>query len=103
MTREDLHKKFRNLFGQGSSPHVYYQPPESIKLEYPCIIYNKSRKYAIHADNDKYLKYTSYDVLVISKDPDDPLVDLVWNLQNCRHDRSYSSDNLHHDAFTITI
>ena len=103
MTREDLHKEFRSLFGTGSTPHVYYQPPESIKLEFPCIIYNKSKKYAIHADNDKYLRYTSYDVTVISKDPDDPLVDAVWDITNSTYDRSFVSDNLHHDTFTITI
>ena len=103
MTREDLHKQFRALFPEGSTPNVYYQPPETIKLTYPCIIYNKSKKYAIHADNDKYLRYTSYDVMVISKDPDDPLVESVWDLNHCKHDRCYVSDNLHHDAFTITI
>ena len=34
---------------------VYFQPPESVKLVYPCILYEYSRASHIYADNITYL------------------------------------------------
>ena len=38
-TRLTLQTKLEDLLG---SKHVYYQPPENLKMEYPAIRYSKS-------------------------------------------------------------
>lgn len=38
-TRLELQSKLVELLG---SKHVYYQPPESVKIEYPAIVYSKT-------------------------------------------------------------
>ena len=85
-----------------SSGNVYFQPPESVKLSYPCIIYNKRSGDYRYADNGSYTRIPGYDVMVISKDPDfvDTL-DIPDRFQMCRFDRHFVSDNLNHDVFVI--
>lgn len=46
--RVDLHRKFEIALG---SKNVYFQPPESVKLKYPCIIYGLSKLPIKHADD----------------------------------------------------
>ena len=38
-TRIELQSKLEELLG---SRQVYYQPPETVKMEYPAIVYSKS-------------------------------------------------------------
>ena len=49
--RLELHNILVGLLG---SNHVYYQPPESLKMEYPCIRYNRSNINSGRADNINY-------------------------------------------------
>ena len=81
--------------------HVYYQPPESKKLEYPCIIYSRDKLESQSADNQPYLTYCAYNMKYITKDPDDPLVVRLAELPKCKHGRHYTSNNFHHDSYTI--
>ena len=97
-TRIELHHKLVELLG---SSNVYYQPPESLKMKYPAIRYSKSKIESIHADNKKYSKNTRYELIVISEDPDDPVIDKLLDLQYCLHDRRYVTNNLYHDSFTL--
>ena len=50
--RLELQTKLENLFG---NRRVYYQPPENLKMEYPCIRYSKSDIISRHADDIKYV------------------------------------------------
>lgn len=98
-TRLDLDEELRTALG---SENVYYQPPESIKLKYPCIIYSRDLIDAKYADNKTYNTTNRYDVVIISKDPDFPLFDEFIHLfPMCRYDRSYTVDNLNHTAFSL--
>lgn len=82
--------------------NVYFQPPESIKLKYPCIIYERSKGLARQADNNTYLYTNEYEVIYITKDPDDAMVDtLLYHFPMMRHERFYAADNLNHDVFTL--
>lgn len=83
------------------SRNVYFQPPESIKINYPAIIYSRSRIDQDHADNDSYQIRKAYDLLVIDKNPDSVIPDNIIKLPYCSFNRHYVSDNLNHDAFTI--
>ena len=81
--------------------HVYYQPPESVKLVYPCIIYEQRSGDTRYADDVPYTFTISYTVTVIDKDPDSNLPYKVASLPMCRMDRCFTSDNLNHSVFVL--
>lgn len=81
--------------------HVYYNPPESIRLCYPCIVYHKSSEQKIPADDIAYLKHRSYQVTVIDCEPDSPIADKVAELPRCSFGNAYVSENLYHTSYTV--
>lgn len=83
------------------APHVYFQPTEKTKIEYPCIIYERASGLDIPADNIPYLIHKNYSVTVIDKNPDSEIPDQVRMLPMCTFDRHFVTENLHHDVFTI--
>ena len=83
------------------SRNVYFQPPESIQLKYPAIVYSRKKIDNKHAGNTVYQQLFSYELTVIDKDPDSEIVRKVSMLPTCKHDRHFKSDNLNHDVFTI--
>lgn len=97
-SRLELQEKLEKLLG---FKHVYYQPPESLKLEYPAIVYSKSKIDTKKANNSTYLKRIRYDITVIDKRPDNPVIDKLMELPYCSYDRPYKSDNLNHDVLTL--
>lgn len=87
---------------KGIVPNVYYQPPESKKLTYPCIVWSLNRIDPTHADNTTYAKSKSYQLILIHNDPDNTMVDQIADLPRCRMDRTpYQSNNMYHYPFTI--
>lgn len=93
-----LQTKLEELLG---SKNVYYQPPENLKMEYPCIRYSKSRISSRHADNMKYVNKISYDIMVIDKHPDNVVIEKILELPLSSYDRHYVSDNLNHDVIRL--
>lgn len=97
-SRLDLQYKLEELLG---ARHVYFQPPASVTMEYPAIKYSKSRIDTKKANDSTYSKFTRYELIVISKKPDDPVIDKLLDLPYCSYDRSYKADNLYHDALSL--
>lgn len=95
-----LHKELKELLG---NDNVYYQPPETLKIQYPCIIYELNRIGKDSADNNPYKIEPSYSVTLIHKDPDNDVVDRLINCPLSSFDKAYSADNLHHYVFTFFI
>ena len=83
------------------SKNVYYQPPESIKMQYPAIRYSKKDISIIYANNIGYLTRACYELIIISKLPDNPVIKKLLELPYCSYDRHYVADNLNHDVLTI--
>lgn len=84
------------------SSHVYFQPPESVKMSYPAIVYSRRSGETEFADNGRYTYMQGYDVTVISKSPDFvSTLDVPGHFPMCRSDRTFISDNLVHDVFVI--
>lgn len=96
--RLDLQSKLEELLG---SRQVYYQPPETIKMEYPAIVYSKKSIRTTHANDHVYSKTNSYEIIVIDKRPDNPVIDKILELPYSSYDRSYKADNLNHDVLSI--
>lgn len=97
-SRTDLQKILEELLG---SHNVYFQPPESMKLKYPAIVYSLNRIRPTYANNKKYLNAKSYSAILIDKDPESEFVNKLLELDYCQFDRPYQSDGLNHFAFTI--
>lgn len=97
-SRLKLHETLCSILG---SRNVYYQPPESVKIKYPAIVYSRSDIENRFANNSVYTQSFFYTVIVIDYDPDSEFVYRVSKLPNCRFDRHYVVDNLNHDAFTL--
>ena len=98
-TRLELQDALEDFLG---SRNVYHQPPESIKLKYPCIIYELNRIDQVYADNITYLKNKSYVITIIHKDADSTLPDDILDyFEGISFDRPYKADNLYHEVYTL--
>lgn len=96
--RLELQTLLEELLG---SRNVYFQPPENIKLNYPCIIYDFAKFQTTKADNRDYLRNRRYELTLIHRDPDNDLVDALQDLLYCNLDRTFKSDNLYLYTFTL--
>ncbi len=98
--RPEVHQLLKALFDDDA--HVYHQPPESVKLKYPCIVYKMTDIPVNHADNLHYVEHRTYQLTVIDPDPDSKLREKVASsLKWCSFSRSYVADNLNHFVFTL--
>lgn len=96
--RVELQSLLEEVLG---SRNVYFQPPSNIHMNYPAIVYARSRIANDHANDDVYRQSLSYELTVIDANPDSEIVFKISQLPMCRHDRHFASDNLNHDVFTI--
>lgn len=97
-SRLELQSKLEELLG---SENVYYNPPGSENMKYPCIRYSKKNIDVRFANNAIYSKKTCYEIIVISPIPDNPVIDKIMGLRYCSFDRHYKASNLNHDVLTL--
>ena len=96
--RLSLQETLVNILG---SNNVYFQPPETIRLQYPCIIYERSDIDKKYADNRAYMRMVRYSLTLITRSPESDLVKAILELPYCSYDRYYAADTLNHDVFTL--
>lgn len=96
--RLSLQEILVNILG---SNNVYFQPPETIKLQYPCIVYERSNIDNQYADNRAYMSMVRYSLTLITRSPESDLVKEILELPYCSYDRYYAADTLNHDVFTL--
>ena len=97
-SRIELQDELEKLLG---SKNVYYQPPESVKMEYPAIVYRRSNIDNNFADDLVYRQSYFYELIVIDKNPDNVFVEAILDIPYCTFDRHYKADNLNHYVFTL--
>lgn len=97
-TRLSLQAKLEASLG---SRNVYFQPPETVKLSYPCIIYELNKDRVDYSNDAIYKSKRQYTVMVIDRNPDSEIPDRIRNYPYCTFDRCYTADNLNHFVFTI--
>ena len=83
------------------STNVYFQPPPTCEMKYPCIKYTLSDKDVKYANNGKYINMDRYTITVIDEDPDSELPDKLEVFPLCQFDRSYPADDLNHWVFNL--
>ena len=96
--RTDLQLLLRTILGD---KYVYFQPPSTVKMTYPCIVYERSKIEGEHADNLVYQTKVQYTVTAIYTDPDSTLPFDLAKIPTAKHSGHFVSDNLYHDVFTI--
>lgn len=104
--RLELHEILRgiiNMTEPNGDDHVYFQPPESVKMKYPAIRYVRKPMKHIRADNIIYRHLNAFELTLIDKNPDSEYIGKLLSLPYCSHDGHYKADNLNHDKFTIYI
>jgi hypothetical protein len=80
---------------------VYFQPPPTVNMLYPCIVYRRDYELINFADDKPYLHRKRYQVTVIDRNPDSIIPDKVAQLPLCSYDRFYTTENLNHDVFKL--
>lgn len=101
MDRLQLQSSLETLLG---TCNVYFQPPPTVQLSYPCIIYERAPNLDLPADDIRYIRHLAYRVIAIDRNPDTTLPDkLVDAFPYARFDRYYAADNLNHYSITLYI
>ena len=95
---QELQAIFEEILGRRN---VYYNPPASVKMNYPAIVFSRSRIDKRSANNAAYMFNYRYEVTVIDGDPDCKYIKDILSLPMCTFDRHFVSDNLHHNTFTL--
>ena len=80
---------------------VYFQPPESVKLEYPCIIYHLQNVNTVYANDDPYKNMDAYSLMIIDRNPDSSIRFEIEKLRYTRFDRFFTASNLNHWNYLI--
>jgi len=99
--RDDLDEKLRACFSE--SPHVYYNPPEKLKMTYPAILYFHTGGRNFHANNIVHAQTHGYKITVVDRDPESPLAKQVSKIPGVAQGPNYRADNLYHFTFTINL
>lgn len=106
MTEKEL--KWEQLRDQlylvNNTKNVYYNPPSSIKMEFPCFRFEINNLDVKHADNKAYARKNRWAVTYISRSLED--IEKVQNemldiFQYCNFDTSFRADNLNHAVFNL--
>jgi hypothetical protein len=83
-------------------PNVYFQPPSTITMTYPCIVYNKTGKMRHFGNDVIYLSQQEYQIMLIEKNPDSIVADNIENhFQHCAINQYYTVDNLNHTTLNL--
>lgn len=85
-----------------NSNHVYFQPPPTVQMIYPAIVYRRESVDRLDANDDVYIHRIRYTVTVINNNPDKTYIQEMFDeFDYVDYDRHYTRDNLNHDVFTI--
>lgn len=96
MDRLDLHEKLVEILG---SRNVYFQPPSSLRLTYPCIVYKLQDIDEKFANDKLYIRKKRYIITIIDTNPDSLIPDKIAQLPLTTFDRYYPADNLNHYVY----
>lgn len=98
--RVELHNKLIEVLPD--LPNIYFSPPPSLLISYPCIVYNLDDIPTTKLDGVVYKQRHKYSVTIIDKDPDSELPEqLLSGFKYCTFDRAFITDNLNHYVFEL--
>lgn len=99
VSKPELREVFCEILG---SEYVYFQPPASVMMKYPCIRYSLGAPDLKRANNRIYKNTKRYEVVVIDYEPDSTIPDAILDrFQYASIDRRYTANNLNHTVLTL--
>lgn len=96
--RRTLQSKLEGLI---NSTNVYFQPPESVQLKYPCIVYKLSSDISLFAENNTYFNKNQYTLTIIDRSPESELIEKIRELSLLSFTTHFMANNLHHYVFSL--
>ena len=103
MNRAELSAKLHVL-----CPNVYFQPPSTVQLKYPCIVYSLTGVTQRKAENTVYITMREYIVTYITTDPEpvsesgEGMIEtFLKSFDYIRLQSHYTKENLYHDNFKL--
>lgn len=98
-SRVELQRKLEAIL---DSSEVYFQPPESIRMSYPSIVYDLYRVQQRFANDSSYRKVPGWSVTIIDRNENvDWIYKMLDSFSYCSLERTYTADNLTHYSFII--
>ena len=96
--RMQLQVELERLVGR----NVYFQPPASVQLVYPCVIYSLSAGDIKRADNSVYTYTNRFELIFIYRQSNLEIIEKVLQaFPMCSVSRVYIIDNLYHYVFNL--
>ena len=80
---------------------TYFQPPEDLVMEYPCLVYELDDVYVRSADNGPYSMNDRYQVTFLRYEPDSPVIRQLLCFPLSSFSRHFATSGLNHDVFVI--
>lgn len=97
--RIGLHNLLKSI---NSEIQLYYQPPASLFITYPCFIYKDKVGQTLKAADGLYRHINCYELVYIAKTPNVGMINtILGTFQYCSSDNIFTNDGLHHYVFTI--
>lgn len=97
-TRAALQSLLETVPGIGK---VYFQPPATVQMVYPCIIFEQAPEWSVHADNRPYAHKDRYTLTVIDRDAESKIPGYISKLPLCAQNRIFTNDNLYHWVYSL--
>lgn len=99
-TWDELQEILQEIMGEDGK--AYFQPPENLKISYPCIVFERTNALINYADNKPYSITKRYTVTLITRGSDnDKYLDQLLKLPMSTFDRQFITEGLVHDVFSI--
>ena len=98
-SRLKLQGELEELLG---NKNVYFQPPPSLQIKYPCIIYEVRTRSTQYADNKPYIHHNVYKVTYIDKDPESDVPNKILDMPMTIHETQYKSSEMYYNVIRIT-
>ena len=100
--QESLADLVEDTFGK---VNIYYNPPENIRMTYPCFVINLDDINDIYASNEIWNSIVRYSVTFITRKVQEDIIPLMLSgfHDYVSFNRSFASDGLSHYVFTISV
>ena len=100
-SRTELQTKLEEILG---SNHVYFQPPTTVSLKYPCFVYSFAGMDTMRANNGHYIKSSRYEITHIYKKLDNRMTEKILDsFPMISQNNCLVVDGVYNENFTLFI